>query len=108
MRHWELSFDCVDGLESTRERMRTPKDWLSECGEDGRRGLLSRLLADERERERLRICVSNEFYPGLIRNAGRWVPLDRTFAALVQRGALTDRDLRILRAIRETAPARLS
>jgi hypothetical protein len=103
--HWEMTFRCPDGLDAARERLRSPKERLARAAERNELdGTIRRMLDDPRERERLRICVNNEFYPGFIRTAGRRVILRRTFDALVKRGALAERDLRILDAVARAEP----
>lgn len=103
--HWELRFACVEGLAATLARLRSPKQALVEGGAAG--SLLARvraMLGDEVHRFRLRTFFVNEYYPAIIHVNGKMAVLERTVEALIQRGALSEHDRAIVRAVLEAEP----
>jgi hypothetical protein len=103
-KHWDLTFICRNGVAATRELMRSPKAALLGLDDTALAGSLDQQLSDPAASERLRIFVNNEFYPGLIRQGARRIVLERSIDALVERGALTEHDRKILGLVRRASP----
>jgi len=102
--HWRLTFRCRHGLPATADRMRSPKQGLS--GMDAR-AIEERIRAmadDMVMRFRLKYFFINEYYPALIHTGGRMVVLEKTIASMIERGALSDYDQHIVKAVTKAMP----
>jgi fructose-1,6-bisphosphatase/sedoheptulose 1,7-bisphosphatase-like protein len=102
--HWQLIFKCVAGIETTANKMESPKSKL--------RGLVKaeiekqvRAMADDHvKRFRLKQFFINEYYPAIVHTDGKMVVLENTVEALIIRGALNEYDRDIVRAVVNAVP----
>jgi hypothetical protein len=102
--HWQLIFKAVDGIEHAAKKMQSPKAKLrgrdkSEIGKQ-----VKAMAADATLRSRLRQFFVNEYYPAIIHTDGKMIVLERTVEALIARGALSEHDKDIVRAVVEYFP----
>jgi hypothetical protein len=94
----------VEGIESTDQKMKTPKTHLSGLEKlqiDREVGIM---LDDPLSRFRLKQFFVNEYYPAIIHTDGKMVVLEKTVDSLIARGALSEYDREIVRAVVEHAP----
>jgi fructose-1,6-bisphosphatase/sedoheptulose 1,7-bisphosphatase-like protein len=104
MELWTMTFACVDGIDNTIARMRSPKDLLAELRGKPLLDKISDLLADQNARKRFRIFFNNEYYPALIPIRDKMVLLHRTIEGLIQRKALGEIDREITSIVEAAAP----
>ncbi len=101
---WQMRFHCDQGVQYTAESMKSPKEPLNDLAGDEMERIIGGLLADERIRKRYRLMFINEYYPALIPIRDKMVLLGNVIETLIGRGALQEKDRRIVRATRRLAP----
>ncbi len=104
LQHWRLGLRCKDGVEASAARMRSPKRALLEGDRAQLAARVGAMAEDPAERLRLRQLFVNEYYPAIVHSDGRMVVLEGTVAALIARGALSEHDRAIVRAVTEVMP----
>jgi hypothetical protein len=99
--HWQLIFKAVDGIEDAAKKMQSPKAKLRgrDRSEIGRQ--VKAMADDATLRFRLRQFFVNEYYPAIIHTDGKMIVLEKTVEALIARGALSEHDRDIVRAVVE-------
>jgi len=102
--HWRLTFKCVDGIEATAAKMKSPKSELRDLGEAEVLDKVKAMAQDPTARFRLKQFFTNEYYPAIIHTGGKMALLVNTIEALISRGALSEYDRLIVRAVAETVP----
>jgi len=102
--HWRLVFKCPNGIEDTRDKMSSPKLLLRVEDKKELEKRIKQLLSDEKSRKRLRQFFMNEYYPAIIQTGGKMVLLYQTVEGLIARGALSEHDRDIVRAVTDAAP----
>ena len=102
--HWRLVFKCPNGVEDTRDKMSSPKLLLRVEDKKELEKRIKQLLSDEKSRKRLRQFFMNEYYPAIIQTGGKMVLLYQTVEGLIARGALSEHDRDIVRAVTDAAP----
>lgn len=101
---WQMRFHCDQGVQYTAESMKSPKEPLNDLAGDEMERVIGGMLADERIRKRYRLMFINEYYPAIIPIRDRMVLLINVIETLIGRGALKEKDRRIVRATRRLAP----
>jgi hypothetical protein len=101
---WQMRFHCDQGVQYTAESMKSPKEPLNDLAGDEMERIIGGLLADERLRKRYRLMFINEYYPALIPIRDKMVLLGNIIETLIGRGALQEKDRRIVKATRRLAP----
>lgn len=101
---WQMRFHCDQGVQYTAESMKSPKELLNDLAGDEMERIIGGMLADERIRKRYRLMFINEYYPAIIPIRDRMVLLTNVIETLIGRGALKEKDRRIVRATRRLAP----
>lgn len=102
--HWQLIFRCVEGVEATAQKMRSPKSELRilEIAEIEKR--IGAMAENENRRFRLKQFFVNEYYPAIIHTTGKMVVLEKTVEALIARQVLSEHDRDIVKTIMKTIP----
>jgi len=101
---WQLKFHCSKGVQYTADAMKSPKEALADLAGDEMEKIIGGILADERIRKRYRLMFINEYYPALIPIRDKMVLLGNIIETLIGRGALKEKDRRIVKATRRLAP----
>ena len=102
--HWQLTFKCIEGFGVTAKRMGTPKTELRGLEKAQIEEEVKAMADDEVKRLRLKQFIVNEYYPAIIHTAGKMVVLEKTVEALIARGALSEHDRDIVRAMVKALP----
>lgn len=102
--HWQLIFRCVEGLEVAAEKMKTPKSRLRGLDKSEIDKQVKAMLDDPVSRFRLKQFFVNEYYPAIIHTDGKMVVLGKTVDTIIARGAFSEYDREIVRAVVEYAP----
>jgi fructose-1,6-bisphosphatase/sedoheptulose 1,7-bisphosphatase-like protein len=102
--HWQLTFRCVAGIETATTKMKSPKSEFQDVENAQIEKQVRAMAADEVKRLRLRIFFVNEYYPAIIHTDGKMVVLEKTVEGLIARGALTDKDREIVKAVVQAVP----
>jgi fructose-1,6-bisphosphatase/sedoheptulose 1,7-bisphosphatase-like protein len=102
--HWRLTFRCIEGVEATARRMKSPKSELLDLETDQIQDQIKAMADDEVKRFRLKQFFVNEYYPAIIHTAGKMVVLEKTVEALIAREAFTEHDRHIVRAVVKAVP----
>ncbi|MFP3870002.1 MAG: hypothetical protein ACLFVT_03860, partial [Syntrophobacteria bacterium] len=102
--HWQLTFRPVEGFETTVKKLASPKSELRSLKTDRIEAHVKAMAADGVRRFRLKQFFVNEYYPAIIHTAGKMVVLERTVEALISRGALSEHDRDIVRAVVRAVP----
>jgi hypothetical protein len=102
--HWQLTFRCVEGVEATAGKMRSPKAELRTLNKSQIEQKIAAIADDEDRRFRLKQFFVNEYYPAIIHTTGKMVVLGNTVEALIARQALSEHDRDIVKTIMETIP----
>ena len=100
---WEMMLKCHQGLEHTTNLMISPKEQLEDLGGGELEAAIGKMLDDEYMRKRYRIFFNNEYYPALIPVRDQMVLLHKAVDALIERGALNDRDREIVQVTERLA-----
>lgn len=101
---WQFTFRCGRNLQATAELMGSPKEALTGLAGDEMERTIGGMLADDRTRKRYRLMFINEYYSALIPIHDRMVLLNNVIETLIGRGALMEKDRRIVKATRRLAP----
>jgi fructose-1,6-bisphosphatase/sedoheptulose 1,7-bisphosphatase-like protein len=102
--HWQLTFRCLEGIPAAAQRMVSPKAGLRDVEKEAVEERIKAMADDEVARFRLRQFFTNEYYPAIIHTGGKMVLLHNTIEALITRGALSEYDRHIVRAVLATLP----
>ena len=111
--HWQLTFKCIEGIEATgSKKMQSPKSALRGLDEADIDKQIKAMIDDQLKRFRLKQFFVNEYYPAIIHTDGKMVVLENTVEGLIARGALSEYDRAIVKAVvermcRNGSPARL-
>lgn len=93
---WRFQFKCRTSLERTIELMKSPKERLDQLPEAELEREIGKMLDNEPERRRYQIFFNNEYYPALIPVHDKVLLLHRAVKGLIERGALTQTDGKIV------------
>lgn len=102
--HWQLIFRCVEGLGVAAEKMKTPKSRLRGLDKSEIDKQVKAMLDNPVSRFRLKQFFVNEYYPAIIHTDGKMVVLGKTVDTIIARGAFSEYDREIVRAVVEYAP----
>jgi fructose-1,6-bisphosphatase/sedoheptulose 1,7-bisphosphatase-like protein len=102
--HWRLTFKCVEGMETTNKKMQSPKSGLRGLNEADINKQIKTMVDDQLKRFRLKQFFVNEYYPAIIHTDGKMVVLDNTVEGLIARGALSEYDRAIVKAVVRDVP----
>lgn len=102
--HWQLIFRCVEGLGVAAEKMKTPKSRLRGRDKSEIDKQVKAMLDHPVSRFRLKQFFVNEYYPAIIHTDGKMVVLGKTVDTIIARGAFSEYDREIVRAVVEYAP----
>jgi len=104
MEHWQLTFKCVESLETTARKMISPKALLRDHDKTSVETTVKALADDPVMRFRLKQFFVNEYYPAIIHTSGKMVLLEKTIESLIERGALSEHDREIVKAVGKAVP----
>ncbi|HPD60896.1 MAG TPA: fructose-bisphosphatase class II [Thermodesulfobacteriota bacterium] len=104
LEHWQLIFKCVDGFEVTAKKMRSPKAELRTFDKAKIEDEIKAMAGDEVKRFRLKQFFVNDYYPAIIHTAGKMIVLEKTVEALIARGAFSELDRDIVKAVTKAVP----
>lgn len=102
--HWQLTFRCVEGFETTAKKMRSPKAELRPLESIRIEEQIKAMADDGVRRFRLKHFFVNEYYPAIIHTGGKMIVLEKTVEALIAREALSEHDRDIVRAVVKVVP----
>ena len=102
--HWQLTFKCVKGCETTAKKMKTPKSGLRNIQKQDIDEHIKAMADDEIDRFRLKQFFICEYYPAIINTGNKMVVLEKTVEALIARGALSEHDRDIVKAVAKAVP----
>jgi fructose-1,6-bisphosphatase/sedoheptulose 1,7-bisphosphatase-like protein len=102
--HWQLTFKCIEGMEVTGQKMQSPKSELRGLDEADIDKQIKAMVDDQLKRFRLKQFFVNEYYPAIIHTDGKMVVLENTVEGLIARGALSDYDRTIVKAVVRDVP----
>ena len=102
--HWQLIFKAVDGIKDAAKKMQSPKARLRGRDKSEIEKQVKAMAHDSTMRFRLKQFFVNEYYPAIIHTDGKMVVLEKTVEALIARGALSEHDKKIVRAVVEYVP----
>jgi fructose-1,6-bisphosphatase/sedoheptulose 1,7-bisphosphatase-like protein len=102
--HWQLIFKCLQGVEATAAKIKSPKSVLLGLDKAGIEKQIEAMAKDPTNRFRLRQFFVNDYYPAIIHTDGKMVVLDKTVEALISRGALGAHDREIVKAVTKMVP----
>ncbi|NOY88213.1 MAG: fructose-bisphosphatase class II [FCB group bacterium] len=100
---WQFSFKCQQSLGQTLELMLSPKEKLDDLSKPELEKAIGEMLQDQKLRKRFRIFFNNEYYPALIPIRNNMVLLHKAVEALIERGALNDKDREIVKITEKLA-----
>ena len=95
---WQMTFKAQQSIQRSIELMSPPKKTLLEKSGKELDQEIGRHLENEHTAQRFRIFFYNEYYPALIPVRDRFVVLHRAIDALIERGALVEKDREIVDA----------
>jgi len=104
MEAWEMIFRAKHSLEESIGLIACPKEALLQLSDSELEHAIGESLQDPRKRKRFRIFFNNEYYPALIPVSDRLVLLHRALDSLIERGALSEIDRRIVGTTGRLAP----
>lgn len=96
MEAWELTFKPRHTLDKSIDLLISPKESLAELSDSDLEKAIGRLLHNGRQRRRYRIFFTSEYYPSLIPVNNRLVVLHRAIDSLIERGAWSEIDRKII------------
>ncbi len=96
MEAWELSFKPRHSLRKSIDDLISPKERLAELDGSDLEKAIGNLLSNGRQRRRYRVFFTNEYYPALIPVNNSLVVLNRAIESLIERGAWSELDRRII------------
>lgn len=102
--HWQLTFKCIEGMEVTGQKMQSPKSELHGLDEADIDKQIKAMVDDQLKRFRLKQFFVNEYYPAIIHTDGKMVVLENTVEGLIARGALSEYDRTIVKAVVRDVP----
>jgi len=102
--HWRLTFKCVDGIESTASKIMAPKGKLRGLEKGEIHKQIKAMVDDPIKRFRLKQFFVNEYYPAIIHTDGKMVVLEKAIEGLIHRGALSEHDREIVKAVVKYLP----
>ncbi len=102
--HWQLTFKCLEGVEATAAKIKSPKTLLLGLDQAGIEKQIKAMANDPTSRFRLKQFFVNDYYPAIIHTDGKMVVLDKTVEALISRGALAAHDRDIVKAVTKMVP----
>jgi hypothetical protein len=102
--HWQLTFKCIEGMEATGKKMQSPKSELRGLDEADIDKRIKAMVDDQLKRFRLKQFFVNEYYPAIIHTDGKMVVLENTVEGLIARGALSEYDRTIVKAVVKDVP----
>lgn len=102
--HWQLTFKCIEGIEATGKKMQSPKSALRGLDEADIDKQIKAMVDDQLKRFRLKQFFVNEYYPAIIHTDGKMVVLENTVEGLITRGALSEYDRAIVKAVVRDVP----
>jgi len=102
--HWQLTFKCIEGVEATGKKMLSPKSTLRGLDEAEIDKQIKAMVDDQLKRFRLKQFFVNEYYPAIIHTDGKMVVLENTVEGLIARGALSEYDRAIVKAVVRDVP----
>ncbi len=104
VKHWQLTFKCVEGFEVTVEKMKSPKHKL--CGQN--RSVIEKEIAKMAgnlvDRFKLRQFFVNEYYPAIVHTTGKLALLNQTIDAMIERKTLNENDRMIVDSVLKILP----
>jgi fructose-1,6-bisphosphatase/sedoheptulose 1,7-bisphosphatase-like protein len=103
MENWRMIFTAKINLEKTTRLMQCPKDFIVDLEGVDLEKAIGRYLSDEKTAHRYRIFFNNEYYPAMIPIRDRLVMLHKVVDTLIDRGALQEKDKRIIETTRKLA-----
>jgi len=101
---WHLSFKAIDNIDSTANKMTSPKSLLINDKKVSLEKKIRDMASDEVQRLRLRLFFISEYYPAIIHTSGKMAVLEKTIESLIGRDALNEQDREIVRAIVKAVP----
>ncbi len=93
---WQMTFKANETIKRSIELMMPPKQTLLEKSGKELEAAIGKHLESEHTAQRFRIFFYNEYYPALIPVRDRFVVLQRAVDALIERGALVEKDREIV------------
>ena len=102
--HWRLTFTCSDGFDVTARKMRSPKAELRSLDKVKIEEAVKVMAGDDVKRFRLKQFFVNDYYPAIIHTAGKMIVLERTVESLIARGAFSELDRDIVKAVTNIIP----
>ena len=102
--HWQLTFRCLAGIETSATKMKSPKAELLEMEHNQVEKQVKAMADDQAKRLRLRVFFVNEYYPAIVHTDGKMIVLEKTVEGLITRGALTEKDREIVKAVVQAVP----
>jgi hypothetical protein len=67
-------------------------------------GVVKAMAGDDVKRFRLKQFFVNDYYPAIIHTAGKMIVLEKTIESLIARGALSELDRDIVKAVTKAVP----
>ena len=102
--HWQLSFKCVEGFETTAKKIRSPKSELRNLEKAQIEKQVKDMVNNETDRFRLKHFFINEYYPAIIHTGSKMVVLEKTIESMIDREAFSEHDRDIVKAVVRAAP----
>lgn len=102
--HWQLSFKCVEGFETTAKKIRSPKSELRNLEKAQIEKQVKDMANNETDRFRLKHFFINEYYPAIIHAGSKMVVLEKTIESMIDREAFSEHDRDIVKAVVRAAP----
>jgi hypothetical protein len=102
--HWQLIFKAVDGIKDAAKKMQSPKARLRGRDKSEIEKQVKAMADDPIMLFRLKQFFVNEYYPAIIHTDGKMVVLDNTVEGLITRGALSEYDRAIVKAVVRDVP----
>ncbi len=102
--HWQLSFKCVEGFETTAKKIRSPKSELRNLEKAQIEKQVKDMVNNETDRFRLKHFFINEYYPAIIHTGSKMVVLEKTIETMIDREAFSEHDRDIVKAVVRAAP----
>ncbi|MCP4567105.1 MAG: fructose-bisphosphatase class II [FCB group bacterium] len=101
---WQMTFKCNDSLDKSIDLLICPKETLYDLRGNDLEKAIGNALSEPYLRKRYRIFFNNEYYPALIPVRDKMVLLHKALDSLVDRKALEEWDLEIVKATERLAP----
>jgi fructose-1,6-bisphosphatase/sedoheptulose 1,7-bisphosphatase-like protein len=102
--HWRLTFRCIEGIEVTAKKIKSPKSELYRLDKAEIEKHIKSMIDDPLKRFRLKQFFINDYYPAIIHTDGKMVVLEKTVESLIARGALGEHDREIVKAVTKLVP----